>query len=139
MKIHLIFIPILFVALLFESTIISFPLIFISSVILFLIRRDIFSSILILIFALLLDSLTLRHLGFTSLSLFILFTIISVSERIFSSQGLWLGVILSFIGVEIYRHEASYPFSFVLFAVLTTGAIVFLYLENKKNLEKQLL
>ncbi len=139
MKAVLLSIPIFLALLFFESTIISFPLVFLFSVILFLTKKNVGVFLLILIFTLLLDSLRISPLGLTSLFLFSLFCIIMFFEKIFAAEGLWLGVILSVIVLEIYRHTVSYPFSPVLFLVVLVGASFFVYADFKKQSESKIL
>lgn len=137
MKTVLIFIPIMLLSLFFESTIISFPLFFLSAAVLFLLKRDLNASFVIFLFALLFDSLTLSHIGFTPLFLFLLFFVISLLETAFAVEGLWLSIILSIIGLEIYRYSISYPFSPLLFTVLVVSGVGFMYMAHKKELEKK--
>lgn len=139
MKSLLISIPVFFILLFFESTIIPFPLVFLFSVVLFLLKKNIQMFFLIFIFSLFIDSLRLSPIGFTALFLFSLFCLSMFLERIFAAEGLWLGTILSVVALEVYRHTASYPFSFILFSVVLAGATFIMYVDFKKQNESKVL
>ncbi|MGE5042254.1 MAG: hypothetical protein ACM3IJ_05130 [Candidatus Levyibacteriota bacterium] len=137
MKVILVFFPIMLFAILFESTIISFPLFFLTAAVLFLLKKDLVSGILILLMSLVFDALIMAHAGYTGLFLFCLFFLISLLENVFAVEGLWLSIILSVIGLEVYRYSMSYPFSPVLFSVLVVGSFAFMYMAYQKHLQQK--
>lgn len=139
MKIYLFFILIFILSLFLESTVIPFPFIFVFSVTLFFMRKDLFSNILILCFAIMIDSFLMRNIGLTSLFLFSLFGVSLILEKLFAVQGKWLFMILFLVLLDLYRREVAYPFSPVLFTSLVIGLLVLVYFEHQKNLKKQIL
>src|SRR3989344_7147056 len=94
-----------------EATVLPFPFVFLFSTIYFLFYEDLVSFATILIACVLLDTLFLNPLGFTSIFLFSFFIFLIILQKIFTLQTsiLFTSMVLV-IGVEVYRFYAHYPF-----------------------------
>lgn len=117
----LILIPSLFVSVLIESVFISFPLVIILSILLYL--TDSSSKYLLYIFfiSILLDVLRVEQLGLTSLFIFISLFLIDIYKRSFEVTDMKFITLITLLSTYLYAKIADYNFNIIFY-----GSIIIL-------------
>jgi hypothetical protein len=136
MLVRTLFTILIFLSAVVESTLLPFPFVFLLSSIFFLFFEGIISFIVILLGAILLDILSLNHLGYTPFFLFSYFIFILILENIFANKNsLFTGIVL-IMGVFLYGYFSSYTFIPWLFMPLIFAVMLFSIFE-RRSLEKK--
>lgn len=124
MLISFIFFLVVLCAVFLESVFLPYPLVFIALAVFFLFQRDILFFLFALIFAVLLDILTVASPAITTflLALFLLF--LYMVERVFAVLDVRLYMLFIFIAAEIIRGVNGYPFQFITSIIFFIGLMV---------------
>lgn len=122
-----------FVSLILESTLFSFPFVLVFSLLYLFYFDDVLGLILVFIFSLFLDSFLLQQLGTTALFVFMPVLIYIALEKIFSLQGPILFASVLAACVFVYGTILGYPFSLVLSGMLALGLVIFIIFERRRE------
>lgn len=111
-----IFFMLLVIAVFIESVFFPYPIVFITLAIYFFFKQDVLFFILALLFAVFSDTLLLRTPPGTALFLALFLMFLYLFERIFAVLDIRVFMFLVFVGAELFRFYAGYPFD-----IITTG------------------
>ena len=117
---------ILFISLFFELTLVPFPIVFLVSLVLYILYPKVRTVIFASIAGLLLDILNVSLPGFTPLAILISFLIIDLYKKAFDIRDWRVLFIILFISTYIYAKIFSYSSNLLLFILVfgTTGIII---------------
>lgn len=128
---RILFFILIFLSAVVESTILPFPFVFLFCSIMFIFFEGLYSFIIILLGALMLDILSLNHIGYTPLILFSFFLFILILENVFTYRNsIILGIFL-IIGVFLYKYFTGYPFSLILSMILIIAVLGYVIFEHR--------
>lgn len=126
----------LLLAVIMESTLLPYPLVFLIAGLFFLYSKDFISCVIICLAAFFLDALVVNAFSQTALFIFVLLTVLVLLERVFTFEDMRFIVIVLFISCEIYRYVLGYPFNFLLSFFVIVGLLLFTLISEKTGLNK---
>ena len=126
----------LFLFVLLESTIISFPLVLVASVIAFVLFPEIKTLVVIFLAAFVLDSVRLHMIGITPLVIFAIIFILNFNREFFDIRDYVYLLAVVILGVIVYSHIMDYGISLMISGMIVGALIIFgsVLLKNKKIL-----
>ncbi|PIT89209.1 MAG: hypothetical protein COU27_01550 [Candidatus Levybacteria bacterium CG10_big_fil_rev_8_21_14_0_10_36_7] len=135
MNLQNLIILVLLAAFFIEGSIISFPIIFLLSIILFMLFPNNKTFITIFLISIIADSLYLRPLGISSLILFAIFLFFNLYKNIFEMKNYLLIAFSSTFFTFMYAYFFSYSTNIILHLIFfIIGLTIFYILSNKKLL-----
>lgn len=133
----LLFLLIFFLCFFLESVFTTLPLLFIAFLITSVIEKDYTIIFMALIFGLMLDMMTFRTIGATSLFLLIALFIVNLYERKFETSSIYFVSAFGFLGTLAYSviFETFSIFEVIFSSLITMTFFFFLERIFKKNLK----
>lgn len=131
---RIVFFVILLLLLLLESTLISYPFVFVLIFLLFMRYQTIGTLVTVLIIGFMLDSLRVVSVGITPLFSFGLFFILFLYNRSLHLGELALLLVACFAATLLYSSVAHYPINLVLHVLVFTALFVVVYTVQQKKL-----
>ena len=129
-----IFIILLFLALLLETTIISFPLFLFVAVVYFVLCPKTQTLFVLLSGSLVLDSLTSGRFGSTSLFMFTVLIFLSIYQGVLDIKNYKMLLIALFVFSLIYAYVFSYTLNFFVYLLIYGIIFSCLFIAFKKKL-----
>ncbi len=124
----------LFLALLLETTIISFPLFLFVAVVYFVLYPKTQTLFVLLAGSLVLDSLTSGRFGSTSLFMFAVLLFLSIYQGVLDIKNYKILLIAIFIFSLIYAYVFSYTLNFFVYLLIYGTIFTALFVGFKKKL-----
>lgn len=118
MKLTGVFLLAMFFSLFFESTLFSFPLFFIISLLLIYIKRDLIFYIAIFVMGVVLDMIRMSPLGITPLCIFASYLVLYGYEKYFGSKDIIIAVFIAVISWFLYSYFLHYSLHLFLSAIV---------------------
>ncbi len=132
MNLRIILFLALFSSLIFELTIISFPLVFVICLISYILYSDEVSLIGAFVAGLILDSINLNPLGLSSVIILSSFLLIDAARRIFEIKDYRLIILILFVTSYAYAVIFSYSSNILIYiSVFTFSALIYSYFHKK--------
>lgn len=122
MVIHLLFLIVLIIGVFLESVFLPYPVVFITLAFFFFFKRDFLFFTIALLSSLFFDIVVIRNPPGTALFLSLFLVFLYVFERVFAALDVRVYVLFVFLGAEVYRFYAGYPFQ------IPTSGICFIIL-----------
>lgn len=127
MSISLIFIAILFLSLLLESTVIGFPLVLVFSIILFLNDESKKTLVYIFFASFLLDAVRAETVGASALFIFTVLLLMDFYKRNFEVRDMKLMLLMNAIATIAYAKVFGYEIVFVILCSLIMFFVLLLF------------
>lgn len=133
MVILFLFTAIILSLLVIESTLVSYPFVFILLFLLFMRYQTIGTLIIVLVLGCMLDVLRVVTIGITPLFSFGLFFVLFLYNRSLNLGQFLLIFIACFFATLLYSYVAKYPINLVLHAFVFTSLFVVAYTIHRKK------
>lgn len=134
MKTQVLFIFLLLISILFESTIFHFPFVLLFSILLFVIIPTL-SSIFIIFFAsFILDVVSLNHFGVAMIVILISLAFLHFYRRYYEVRDPFFLIFFIIISCIIFSLFASYSISIIGYMILLFGSFLLAYILKKKHI-----
>ncbi len=127
------FFVILILLLVIESTIISYPFVFILLFLMFMRYQTIGTLIVVMIVGSILDSLRVVSVGITPLFSFTLFFVLFLYTRKLDLRQTILVITACFFATLVYSHVTHYPINLLLHFVVFFALFVIAYIVHRKR------
>lgn len=134
MSIRLALFLILFFSLFFESTIVTFPLVLIFSVLLYILYPDYKTIILGFLCGVILDIIKVSQVGATSTIILLSFLTLSLIKKGFEIKDYKTIILFLFASSFIYSKYFSYTDNLITYSLIFAGAGIFIFYLRKKLL-----
>lgn len=119
------FILLLIVSMIAESSLVSFPFFLIASIMYFLYDNSLQNMMIVFMSALALDVLVLSPIGSHALFIFITFFVMTLYKKSYESDTVWFLIIFGLLAILFYQVVFSYPFHILLFSMTIGLFMVF--------------
>lgn len=131
----LIFIVVSFIALLIETTIISFPFVLLISLMLVIMFRNVPSYVSALILGVAIDSMRVAEFGITPLFIFGVAAFLYLYEKYFGSKDIAIVAFVVIVAGFLYSYLSHYSMEFVtiVFAIVIAGWYLIVALKKKQT------
>ncbi len=130
---RIIFVVILLILLMIESTLIAYPFVFILLFLLFMRYQTIGTLVIVLVIGSMLDSLRVIPLGITPLFSFGLFFILFLYNRSLHLGQVLLVFTACFFATLGYSYVAQYPINMILHSLVFTALFMVAYTVHRKK------
>lgn len=135
---RILFISILLILILIESTLISYPFVFILIFLLFMRDQSIFTLILVLIMSSILDIVRVVPVGSTAIFSFTIFFVLFLYNRSIHLGEMALLFIAGFFITIFYSYVTQYPINAILHILVFATLFLVTYLLHQKNMRKKM-
>ncbi|HRN96075.1 MAG TPA: hypothetical protein PLD54_01375 [Candidatus Levybacteria bacterium] len=133
---RIIFVSILLLLLLIESTLISYPFVFILIFLLFMRYQTISTLIIVLVVSIMLDALRVIPVGTTAIFSFAVFFVLFLYNRSIKLGEMILLFVAGFLTTLVYSYIAQYPINLVLHFLVFAALFVVAYTVHQKTHKK---
>lgn len=130
---RIIFIGILLLLLLIESTLISYPFTFILIFFLFMRNQSISTLLIVLIMSFMLDSLRVIPVGTTAIFSFAVFFVLFLYNRSIELGEMIILFIAGFLATLVYCYVAKYPINIFFHTLVFASLFVVSYIVHQKK------
>ena len=134
MGIKIVLLSFLFLAVLLQTTIISFPLFIIFSIILYILYPEVDMILAIFIGSVILDILQLTPIGSTALFVISIFVLINITQKFFNTRDYKTILLIIFIASVLYAFIFSYGINWILYTVIFGGIFGMTQLFNRRTI-----
>jgi hypothetical protein len=133
MKIQMLFIFLLLLSILFESTIFHFPFVLLFSILLFVIAPTLSNTLIIFFASFILDVISLNHFGVTMIIVLVSLAFLHFYKRYYEVRDPFFLIFFIIISCIVFSLFASYSISIIGYMVLLIGSFLLVNILKKKH------